>query len=106
MFRAPSSGPIDGIEDTDLNFKRRCFGFFGHVQKCKANKFQPLVRTHFALLHEVTIIEILMHLCVGAIENQIITLFKNQVDIAAVSTRMCFLKPLLEIYRSVKLKFN
>ena len=61
------------------------------------------MRTHFALLHEVTMVEILMHLCVGAIE--IITHFKNQVDIAAVSTRMCFLKPFLEIYRSVKLKF-
>ena len=55
------------------------------------------MRTHFALLHEVTMVEILMHLCVGAIE--IGTLLKNQVAIAVVSTRMCFLKPFLEIYR-------
>ena len=61
--------------------------------KCKTNNFQPLVRTNLTLLHEVTTVEILMHLCVGAIE--IGTLLKNQVDIAAVSTRMCFLKPLI-----------
>ena len=102
MVRAPSSGPIDGIEDTDL--KEYVSGIFGHVQKCKTNKFQPPVRTNFALLHEVTMVGIIMHLCVGAIEIR--TLLNKQVDVAAVSTTMCFLKPFLEIYRRVILKLS
>jgi len=36
MVRAPSSGPIDGIEDTDL--KEDASAFFGHVQKIEGKR--------------------------------------------------------------------
>ena len=62
------------------------------------------MRTNFALFHEVTMVEIIMHLCVGAIEIR--SLSKDQVAIATVSTTMCLLKQFLEIYRNVKLKFS